>query len=368
MKQENQVKEKLRVGVIGATGYVGQRFLTLLEHHPWFTVSVLVAGPNSAGKTYEEAVEGRWRLEVPLPEVYRKMWIYGDEDLDKICDQMDFAFCATEMEREALIVLEQHIAKHEVPVISNNSANRWTPDVPMIIPEINPDHLALIETQKRRLHTHNGFIVTKPNCSLQSFLPALTPLRDLGLESVFVTTLQAVSGAGQTLAKWPEIQANVIPYISGEEEKTELEPRKIWGELNAEGRITLSEKPIISSQCLRVPVQEGHLATVWIRFRKNFDANEILMRWRDYEPLPQQYDLPSAPKPFLRYIEDDDRPQPRLDAMSRNGMGITIGNLREDPVFDYKFTCLSHNTIRGAAGGSILTAELLTHDGYISKR
>ena len=358
------MKNKIRVGVVGATGYVGQRFVALLNNHPWFELTALAAGLRSANKRYEEAVEGRWKMQEPLPENVKDMIIYPSEKVEEFAHKVDVVFCAVDMEAEPLISLEEEIARCEVPVVSNNSANRWTADVPIIIPEINHDHFELIEAQKQRLGTKKGFIVTKPNCSVQSFLPAITPLRDLGLEQVFVTTYQAVSGAGKLLNEWPEIQDNVIPYISGEEEKTELEPMKIWGRVEGD-HIELAERPWISSQCLRVPVQEGHLAAVWIRFRKNCDANEILMRWRNYIPLPQQLGLPSAPKPFLRYLEADDRPQPKLDAGSRHGMGITIGNLREDSIQDYKFTCLSHNTIRGAAGGGILTAELLAHEGYI---
>lgn len=361
------MKRKFKVGVVGATGYVGQRFVSLLENHPWFELTALAAGTRSAGKLYEEGVEGRWKLTTPIPEAAKKLLIHPSDKIESFCENVDFVFCAVDMETEPLISLEERIAKAEVPVISNNSANRWTPDVPVMIPELNHEHAKIIEVQRKRLKTKNGFIVTKPNCSVQSFLPAITPLKDLGLEQVFVTTFQAVSGAGKKLEDWPEIQGNVIPYISGEEEKTELEPLKIWGTVG-EQRIELAEKPLISSQCLRVPVQEGHLAAVWIRFRKNCDANEILMRWRNFMPYPQQVGLPSAPKPFLRYLEEDDRPQPRLDALSRKGMGITIGNLREDAIQDYKFTCLSHNTIRGAAGGGVLTAELLVHDGYIVQR
>lgn len=361
------LKRKYRVGVVGATGYVGQRLVALLEDHPWFELGALAAGIHSADKTYAEAVEGRWKLPVPIPANARDLRIFPSQKLHEFCEELDFAFCAVDMEKEELITLERSLALEEIPVISNNSAHRWTSDVPMIIPEVNPEHLQILEEQKKRLGTHRGFIVTKPNCSVQSFLPALTPLRDLGLEQVFVTTFQAVSGAGRKLEEWPEIQENVIPYISGEEEKTELEPLKIWGELTEEG-IRMAEKPLFSGQCTRVPVQEGHLAMVLVRFRKNCDANEILRRWRNWLPYPQKIDLPSAPKPFLRYLEEDDRPQPKLDVLSRRGMGITIGNLREDAILDYKFTCLSHNTLRGAAGGSILTAELLVHDGYIIQK
>lgn len=360
------MNKKFKVGVVGATGYVGQRFVSLLENHPWFEVAAVTASPRSEGKLYKEACEGRWKMPTELPEKVGNLTVLGTESVEKLCDQVDFVFCAVDMAKEPLISLEERIARLEIPVISNNSVNRWTPDIPMIIPEVNHKHICLIEAQQKRLKTKRGFIVAKPNCSTQSFVPALTPLLDLGLENIFICTMQAVSGAGKTLGEWPEIQQNIIPFINGEEEKTELEPLKLWGTVS-NGRVELLKKPLISSQCIRVPVQEGHSAAVWLRFKKRADANEILMRWRNFEPYPQQIDLPSAPKPFLRYIEEADRPQPRLDAVSRHGMGITIGRLREDPIYDYKFISLSHNTVRGAAGGGILTAELLVHEGYIQK-
>lgn len=358
------MQEPFRCAVVGGTGYVGQRLIQLLEKHPWFVCSVIVAGPRSQGLPYAKACEGRWKLPQAMPAYAKELRVHSPAELEAKARDIDFVFCAVDMEAQALIQLEERMAQLELPVISNNSANRWTPDVPLMIPELNPDHLALIHEQRKRLGTKHGFIVTKPNCSVQSFLPAIAPLRDLGLKEVFVTTFQAVSGCGRRLEDFTEIQGNVIPYISGEEEKTECEPQKIFGHFE-DGQIHLESRPAISSQCLRVPVQEGHLAAIKLRFQKHCDANEILMRWRSYRPLPQRLGLPSAPKPFLRYLEADDRPQPRLDADDRAGMGITLGGLREDPILDYKFTCLSHNTIRGAAGGSILTAELLAHEGYL---
>lgn len=362
-----KIDRKLQVAVVGATGFVGQRFVTLLADHPWFELAAVTASPRSEGKTYEEAVEGRWKMACPLPKNVASKVLLGTADVERFSDLSDLVFCAVDMEKEPLISLEEAIAKREVPVVSNNSANRWTQDVPMVLPEVNWQHLALVDAQKKRLKTKNGFIVVKPNCSIQSYVPALTPLMDFSPENLFVATYQAVSGAGKTLEDWPEMNGNVIPFISGEEEKSELEPLKIWGQL-AEDRIELAKKPLISAQCYRVPVLEGHMAAVYVKFRKSIDQNEILMRWREFSSRPQELDLPSAPKPFLRYLDDYDRPQPRLDSESRHGMGISIGRLREDPIYDYKFTCLSHNTLRGAAGGAILTAELMLADGYIGKR
>ncbi len=357
-------KKKIRVAVIGATGYVGQRFVTLLEGHPFFDLQVLVAGPKSKGKTYQQACQGRWKLELPMPQRLEDTLVYGTDELDQWCEGVDLAFCAVDMDKAALIALEERIARQEIPLVSNNSANRWTRDVPIIIPEINSQHFAILESQKKRLGTQRGFLVAKPNCSVQTFLPALEPLRDFGLEKVFVSTYQAVSGAGRRLEDWPEMQGNVIPFISGEEKKTEEEPLKIWGRVEGD-HIVRSDQPIISSQCTRVAVQEGHLANVWVKFREPCEREEILRRWRDYCPLPQALGLPSAPQPFLSYREEADRPQPQLDTLSCKGMGITMGRLREDSIYDYKFSCLSSNTIRGAAGGAILTAELLYKQGYL---
>lgn len=356
--------EKFRVGILGATGHVGQCFVLLLTDHPWFEITTLMASPRSQGKTYRDAVGEHWQMEEPMPEAVKDMIVRGTDEIDHLRQEVDFVFSAVDMEKDALIQLEEAIAKAEIPVISNNSAMRWTPDVPLIIPEINPGHTHLIEAQRKRLNTKRGFIVVKPNCSIQSYVPALTPLMDFGIEEVFVTTYQAVTGAGRRLCDWPEMQGNVIPFISGEEEKSEWEPLKIWGKLR-EDRIELARKPLISSQCVRVPVEFGHLAAVFVRFRRPIEATDILMRWRDFTSEVGEANLPSAPKPFLRYFEENDRPQPKYDASSRHGMGISIGRLREDPIFDYKFVCLSHNIIRGAAGGAVLTAELLIHQGWL---
>ncbi|MEA4888304.1 MAG: aspartate-semialdehyde dehydrogenase [Clostridiaceae bacterium] len=357
----------LKVGVIGATGYVGQRFVTLLADHPWFQVTTVAASPRSAGKSYEEAVAGRWKIEQPVPDAIRHLTVVSTNDLERWCPDVDFVFCAVDMKKDEIRALEERIAKLETPVISNNSAHRWTVDVPVVIPEINPDHTALIEFQRRRLGTKRGFIIAKPNCSIQSYVPALTPLLDFGLEQISVCTYQAISGAGKTFADWPEMQNNLIPYIGGEEEKSEQEPLKIWGTISSQG-IVKAARPVISAQCYRVAVQEGHTAAVSVRFKQKPSSDEMIARWRDYRGLPQIAKLPSAPQPFLISLQEDNRPQPLLDSMAGRGMAVTIGRLREDPIFDYKFACLSHNTIRGAAGGAILTAELLVHQGYLGAR
>ena len=356
---------KFRVGIIGATGHVGQRFILLLQDHPWFEITHLVASPRSKGKTYVEAVGDAWRQEEPMPESIKDYVVHGTDELALLKNAVDFVFSAVDMEKNALIQLEEGIAKLEIPVVSNNSAMRWTPDVPMIIPEINPDHTRLIEAQRKRLGTKRGFIAVKPNCSIQSYVPALTPLMDYGPEEVFVATYQAVSGAGRRLLDWPEMHGNVIPFIGGEEEKSEREPLKVWGTFMGD-HIELAKKPIISAQCYRVPVEFGHMAAVSVRFREQIQAEEILKRWREFTSEVGEANLPSAPQPFLQYFKEDNRPQSKIDAFSRNGMGVSIGRLREDPIFDYKFVCLSHNTVRGAAGGAILTAELLVHQGWLT--
>lgn len=357
---------KLRVAVIGATGYVGQRFLTLLDKHPFFEVKTLVASERSQGKTYSEAMKGRWKLDIPMPSQYSDIRIQSSSDVKAFCKDIDLAFCAVDMKKEEIIFLEEAIAREEVVVVSNNSANRLTDDVPIVIPEINHGHFAVLEAQKERLGTKKGFIVAKPNCSVQSFVPALFPLLDYGLDSIMVSTYQAVSGAGKTLEEWPEMLGNVIPNISGEEEKTETEPLKILGSVS-DGKIVNLSGTRISSQCARVPVQEGHLANVWVKFRQKPSRDEILKRWAECVPLPQELKLPLAPQPFLHYFEEIDRPQSRLDAGQEKGMGITLGRLQEDGIFDFTFTCLSANTIRGAAGGAVLTAELLYKLGYINQ-
>jgi aspartate-semialdehyde dehydrogenase len=358
--------KKLRVGVIGGTGYVGQRFLSLLENHPWFTTTAIAASPRSAGKSYAEAVAGRWKIDAPLPASAAGIQVVSIDDLPRLCDQVDFVFCAVDMKKDEIRALEEAIARLETPVVSNNSAHRWTPDVPVVIPEINPNHTALIDVQRKRLGTRRGFISVKPNCSIQSYVPALTPLIDFGLEKIMVCTYQAISGAGKTFADWPEMVENLIPYIGGEEEKSEQEPLKIWGQLAAD-HVELAAKPVISAQCYRVAVQEGHTAAVAVQFSRKPPVDEILARWAGFSQ-PQVMGLPSAPQPFLQYITENNRPQPRLDSLAGNGMAVALGRLREDPIFDYKFTCLSHNTLRGAAGGAILTAELLVRQGYLDAK
>jgi aspartate-semialdehyde dehydrogenase len=365
----NQIENnnrQLRVGIIGGTGYVGQRFISLLDNHPWFTTTVIAASPRSAGKPYAEAVAGRWKIDAPLPASAAGILVESIEDLPRLCDQVDFVFCAVDMKKEEIRALEEAIARLETPVVSNNSAHRWTPDVPVIIPEINPEHAALIDVQRHRLGTKRGFVTAKPNCSIQSYVPALTPLLDFGLEKIMVCTYQAISGAGKTFTDWPEMIENLIPYIGGEEEKSEREPLKIWGAL-ASDHIELAVKPLISAQCYRVAVQEGHTAAVSVQFDRKPPVDEILARWAGFAQ-PQVAGLPSAPQPFLQYLPENNRPQPRLDAMAGQGMAIALGRLREDPIFDYKFTCLSHNTLRGAAGGAVLTAELLVRQGYLGAK
>ena len=361
--------EKYRVGIIGATGMVGQRFVSLLENHPWFEITVLAASGRSAGKPYREAVEGRWAFSWPVPEKAADMVVMDAADVKAVSEKCDFVFCATAMDKKATRELEESYAKAETPVVSNNSACRLLPDVPMLIPEINAGHAPIIFAQRKRLGTKHGFIAVKPNCSIQSYVPALTPLRDFGLKAVSVCTYQAISGAGKTFERWPEILDNVIPYIGGEEEKSEQEPLKIWGELSADGSaIELAKTPVISAQCLRVPVSDGHMAAVSVSFERKPSMEEIFDRWRSFRTVAQQLALPSAPTPFIHYMEEPDRPQTRLDRDFERGMGISVGRLREDSIFDYKFVCLSHNTLRGAAGGGVLSAELLCAQGYIQRK
>lgn len=357
MKQYN-------VAIIGATGMVGQRFCLLLANHPWFTITALAASPASAGKTYREAVGNRWAMSSPIPETLADMTVLNAEtDLHAIKERADFVFCAVNMKKEEIKSLEEKYAKAEIPVISNNSAHRGTPDVPMIIPEINPDHAEVIAAQKKRLGTRRGFIAVKSNCSLQSYVPALHPLLRYGVKAVAVTTYQAISGAGKTFDRMPEILDNVIPYIGGEEEKSEREPLKIWGTLQ-NGEIANANGPAITAQCLRVPVSDGHTAAVFVKFEQKPAKEEILQAWANFAGEPQELQLPSAPRQFIHYFEEDNRPQAKLDRNLENGMAIGVGRLREDIVFDYKFVCLSHNTLRGAAGGAVLMAELLAAKGY----
>ncbi len=360
---------KYRVGIIGATGMVGQRFVSLLENHPWFEISVLAASGRSAGKTYREAVEGRWAFSWPIPEKAAGMTVLDAADVKAVTDRCDFVFCAIAWDKQSTRELEETYAKAETPVVSNNSACRMLPDVPMLIPEINSAHAGVIPAQRKRLGCKRGFIAVKPNCSIQSYVPALTPLLDFGPKLVSVCTYQAISGAGKTFERWPEILDNVVPYIGGEEEKSEQEPLKIWGSLSPDGSvIEFAKSPVISAQCLRVPVSDGHMAAVSVSFERKPSIEEILERWKDYKTIAQELALPSAPSPFIRYMEEPDRPQTRLDRDFERGMGICIGRLREDPIFDYKFVCLSHNTLRGAAGGGVLSAELLCAQGYIQRK
>ena len=360
------MREKLKCVVIGATGMVGQRFLTLLENHPYFEVAGVAASARSAGRTYEEAVGGRWKMKTPIPEAVRSMTVLDAAEVEEVGKIADFVFCAVDMKKEEILALEERYAKAEIPVISNNSANRWQSDVPMVIPEINADHLAVIEHQRRRLGTTRGFIAVKPNCSIQSYVPMLTPLRKYGLREVLVTTYQAISGAGKTFDTWPEMTDNVIPYIGGEEEKSEREPTKIWGVLE-NGVIRPREIVPITAQCLRVPVSDGHMAAVFVKLAQNPGRDEILRRWTEFSGEPQRLGLPSAPRQFLHYFEEDNRPQTRLDRNLENGMAVSIGRLREDSQYTIKFVCLSHNTLRGAAGGGVLMAELLCAKGYIKR-
>ena len=357
--------KKFNVGVIGATGLVGQRFMLLLENHPWFNVVALAASARSAGKTYAEAVGDKWAFDVAMPEKYKNMVVLDAEnDVDKIAASVDFVFCAVNMDKAKIRALEEAYAKKEVPVVSNNSAHRFTPDVPMVIPEINDNHIEVIASQKARLGTKRGFIAVKSNCSLQSYVPLLHPLKKFGVENVAVCTYQAISGAGKTFKTMPEILDNVIPYIGGEEEKSEKEPLKIWGEVQ-NGEIVSATAPTITAQCLRVPVSDGHTAAVFVKFQNKPTKEEILSAWQSFSGEPQTLGLPSAPTQFIRYFEEDNRPQAKLDRMEGNGMGVTVGRLREDAMFDYKFVGLSHNTLRGAAGGAVLLAELLAAKGYL---
>ena len=355
-----------RVGIIGATGMVGQRFATLLENHPWFQVTALAASGRSAGKTYTEALGGRWVMKTPVPAKMADMVLLNaEEDIEKMKERVDFVFCAVNMSKPETKALEELYAKAEIPVVSNNSANRGMDDVPMVVPEINADHLSVIETQRKRLGTKRGFIAVKSNCSLQSYVPALHPLKDVyGLKSVLACTYQAISGAGKTFETFPDIVDNVIPYIGGEEEKSELEPLKLWGKVE-NGHIVNASSPSITTQCLRVPVSDGHTAAVFASFEKKPDLDEIKKLWAEFKGEAQRLELPSAPKQFLHYFEENDRPQAKLDRNLENGMAVSIGRLRPDSQYDIKFVCLSHNTLRGAAGGAVLMAELLAAKGYL---
>ena len=356
--------KKYNVGVIGATGMVGQRFLTLLENHPWFNVTALAASERSANKTYSTAVGDKWAFSCPIPEKYaNEIVLDAEKDIDVIAQKVDFVFCAVNMDKAKIRALEERYAQKEIPVVSNNSAHRFTPDVPMVIPEINAEHLSVIVSQRERLGTKRGFIAVKSNCSLQSYVPLLHPLKKFGIKSAAVCTYQAISGAGKTFQTMPEIIDNVIPYIGGEEEKSEKEPLKIWGEV-INGEIVNANGPVITAQCLRVPVSDGHTAAVFVNFEQKPTAEEILSAWAEFSGEPQKLALPSAPQQFLCYLQEDNRPQAKLDRMEGNGMSVTAGRLRSDFLFDYKFIGLSHNTLRGAAGGAVLLAELLAAKGY----
>ena len=358
--------EKYRVGIVGATGMVGQRFVSLLKDHPWFEVTALAASARSAGKTYREAVGERWAFDWEIPANMADMVIMDASDIDAVGEKVDFVFCAVDMKKEEIRALEEAYAKKEIPVVSNNSACRGVEDVPMVVPEINAAHLEVIPAQRKRLGTQRGFIAVKPNCSIQSYVPALTPLMDFGPEKVSVCTYQAISGAGKTFKSWPEMIDNVIPYIGGEDEKSENEPLKLWGKVE-DGKIVNATLPVISAQCLRVACSDGHMAAVSVKFKKKPTMEQILERWAncDANTATAGLGLPSSPEKFLTYFEDPSRPHTRLDRDIYNGMGITIGRLREDPVLEYKFVCLSHNTVRGAAGGGVLGAEYLCKMGYI---
>ena len=359
------MSNKMNVGVVGATGMVGQRFLTLLENHPYFEVTALAASANSAGKTYEDAVGSRWKLETPMPEKYKKMVIIDAQNVEEMAKLCSFVFCAVNMKKDEIRALEEMYAKAELPVVSNNSAHRWTPDVPMVIPEINPEHLEVIKSQRERLGTKRGFIAVKPNCSIQAYVPELTPLRKYGIKEVVATTYQAISGAGKTFKEWPEMIDNVIPFIGGEEEKSEQEPLRIWGKVE-NGEIVKTNDTVITTQCIRVPVTDGHTAAVFVKFENKPSKEKILEDWKNFKGLPQELGLPSAPAQFITYFEEENRPQAKLDRDIYGGMGVTAGRLREDVIYDYKFVGLSHNTLRGAAGGAVLIAELLYRLGYFN--
>lgn len=361
------MERKLRVGILGGTGMVGQRFVTLMENHPWFEVTVIAASARSAGQTYEEAVGGRWKMETPMPEYVKKMEVLNINEIEKVTENVDFVFSALNMSKDEIKEIEYAYAKAETPVVSNNSAHRWTPDVPMVVPEINHEHFDVINDQKKRLGTKRGFIAVKPNCSIQSYTPALTAWKEFEPYEVVCTTYQAISGAGKTFKDWPEMVENIIPYIGGEEEKSEQEPLRIWGHIE-NGEIVKAQSPKITCQCIRVPVLNGHTAAAFVKFRKKPTKEQLIEALVNFKGLPQEMKLPSAPKQFIRYMEEDDRPQVKLDVDFENGMGISIGRLREDSIYDWKFVGLSHNTLRGAAGGAVLCAETLAAKGFITPK
>ena len=361
------MEKKLRVGILGATGMVGQRFISLLENHPRYEVVTVAASPRSAGKTYEEAVGGRWKMTTPMPEAVKKLVVMNVNEVEKVAASVDFVFSAVDMTKDEIRAIEEEYAKTETPVVSNNSAHRWTPDVPMVVPEVNPEHFDVIEFQKKRLGTTRGFIAVKPNCSIQSYAPVLTAWMEYEPYEVVATTYQAISGAGKTFKDWPEMEGNIIPYIGGEEEKSEQEPLRIWGHIE-NGQIVKATSPVITCQCIRVPVLNGNTAAVFVKFRKKPTKEQLIEKLVNFKGIPQELELPSAPKQFIQYLEEDNRPQVSLDVDFEHGMGISVGRLREDTVYDYKFVGLSHNTVRGAAGGAVLCAELLTAKGYIAAK
>ena len=361
------MSDKLKVGILGGTGMVGQRFISLLENHPWFEVVTIAASPRSAGKTYEEAIGDRWKMQTPMPEAVKNIVVKDVSNVEEVVKDIDFVFSAVDMTKDEIKAIEEKYAKAEIPVVSNNSAHRWTPDVPMIVPEINASHIDVIEYQKKRLGTSRGFIAVKPNCSIQSYAPVLTAWKEFEPTQVVVSTYQAISGAGKTFKDWPEMIENVIPYIGGEEEKSEKEPLRLWGDIE-NGVIVPAKAPLITSQCIRVPVLNGHTASVFVNLAKKVSKEELIEKMVSFSGEPQKLGLPSAPKQFIQYLEEDNRPQVKLDVDYENGMGISIGRLREDTIFDWKFVGLSHNTVRGAAGGAVLCAELLKAKGYIGAK
>lgn len=361
------MEQKLRVGILGGTGMVGQRFISLLENHPWYEVVAIAASPRSAGKTYEEAVGGRWKMTTPMPEAVKKLIVRNVLEVEAMCADVDFVFSAVDMSKDEIKKIEEAYAKCETPVVSNNSAHRWTPDVPMVVPEINPEHFEVIKDQKKRLGTARGFIAVKPNCSIQSYAPVLTAWKEFEPKEVVATTYQAISGAGKTFKDWPEMEGNIIPFIGGEEEKSEQEPLRLWGRIE-NGEIVKSDALKITTQCIRVPVLNGHTAAVFVNFAKKPTKEQLIEKLRAFKGLPQELKLPSAPQQFIQYLEEDNRPQVSLDVDFENGMGVSVGRLREDSMFDFKFVGLSHNTVRGAAGGAVLCAELLTAQKYITAK
>ncbi len=363
------MSDKLKVGILGGTGMVGQRFISLLENHPWFEVTTIAASERSAGKRYEDAIGSRWKMTTAMPEAVKDIVVMNVNEVEKVAAQVDFVFSAVDMSKDEIKAIEEAYAKTETPVVSNNSAHRWTPDVPMVVPEINPEHMEVIKYQKKRLGTTRGFVAVKPNCSIQSYAPVLTAWKEFEPYEVVAATYQAISGAGKTFKEWPEMVENIIPYIGGEEEKSEKEPLRIWGEIDEEkGVIVPATSPVITCQCIRVPVLNGHTAAVFVKFRKKPTKKQLIEKLENFSGIPQELGLPSAPKQFIRYMQEDNRPQVQLDVDYENGMGINVGRIREDSVYDFKFVGLSHNTVRGAAGGAVLCAELLKAQGYITKK